>query len=270
MKIRKLLCIVLGVVFLSGMMGSASASQIQERTLFQSDEIKDQKIIAERMANGITDDPSIKVEAHISGDIITDESGKQYKVVVKDVKCTSQKLKEVLIGGKRQQDFVANSMTELVIVPLEYGNDIPAYDADGSMVGAGTLNQTTYYSYETGIYNDDIPDGTVYKFTRTYSKLTQADGSFYLDSLILKLHGAGSYSSNKTGPFYITAGKTDLRSFDNPISGSTYTLFADDTDYWWWIKSGCAVGAHLKAESWGTITRAGNTWEFYTLVQRTS
>lgn len=75
MRRKNFLSIVLGLMLLFGIVGTANAIETAEKTVFQAPEITDQKLLQERMNKGITDDPLIKVQAFVDGDVFTDSSG---------------------------------------------------------------------------------------------------------------------------------------------------------------------------------------------------
>jgi len=257
-------------MLLLGIVGTTNAIETTEKIVFQAPEITDQKLLQERMDKGITDDPLIKVKAVVDGDVFTDDSGQKWKVVAADVKNTAQKLREVVRGTNRQQDFVVHSSVKAVIVPMESGNNLPIEATpDGGPYEIAQLNQTSYISWEDGITANPggYTGGTATKFSSTKAKITRNDTSAALVSLQVGQEGFGLSSTTKTGT-YSTRSKEDQRNISGPSSGTYYTKSASNTNYWWWVKPGTAPSAAISGYANATVTRGSNTYYFSTLIYR--
>lgn len=270
MKIRKFLCIALSLMLLFGIAGSAGATQLPEKIVFQAPEITDENIIQKRMDKGITDDASIRLNAVVSGDVFTDDSGQKWKVVAADVKHTSQKLKEVIRGTQRQQDFVVNSSVKAIIVPQDYGNNLPVGDIDGGSNAIARLDQTSYLSFEDDITANPggYTGGTATKFHSTKAKITRNESAAALISLRVGQSGGGLSSTTKTGTYAIRWPNDDVRNISGPSNGTYYSVAANNTNYWWWIKSGQAQSAFIGGYAGATVKRGTVTYTFSTSVYR--
>jgi len=270
MRIKRFLCIALSFILLFGIVGTAGATQLQEKVVFQAAEITDENLIQERMDKGITDDSSIKVSADVSGDVFTDDSGQKWKVVAADVKYTSQKLKEVILGTQRQQDFVVHSSVEALIVPYDYGNNIPINDTDGGSTSMAQLDQTSYMSFEDDITANPggYTGGTATKFHSTKAKITKNESTAELISLRVGQHGEGLSSTTKTGTYDYRFPDDDLRNISRPSNGTYYSVTANKTNYWWWIKPGQAPSATIGGFAGATVKRGTQTYNYSTSIYR--
>lgn len=270
MKINKFLCIAFSLMLLFGIVCTASAAQSPEQILFQAAEITDESIIQERMDKGITDDSSIRVTAVVNGDVFSDESGQKWKIVASDVKYTSQKLKEVIRGTQRQQDFVVNSSVKAIIVPYDYGNNLPIHDNDGGAYAVAQLDQTSYISFEDDITANPggYTGGTATKFHSTKAKITRNDSATALISLRVGQHGEGLSSTTKTGTYSLRTPNDDVINISGPSNGTYYNVAANNTNYWWWVKSGQAQSATIGGYAGATVTRGTKTYYFNTSIYR--
>lgn len=253
-------------MLLFGMVGTAGALDVSETIVYQAAEITDEKLIQERMDKGITDDASIKVQAVVNGDIFIDDVGRKWKLVATDVKYTTQKLKEVVLGEKRQTDFVVNSSVKAIVVPFDSGDNLPINDNDGDKYDVARLDQTSYISFEDGITAQGYTDGTATKFHSTKAKVTRND-TVALVSLQVGQEGFGLSSTTKTGT-YTTRQKEDVRNISGPSNGTYYTVSANNTNYWWWVKPGASPSATIIGYANATVTRGTQTYYFGTLITR--
>lgn len=268
MRTKKLICIALSLMLLFGIVGTAGAVQLPEQIVFQATEITDENIIQERMDKGITDDSLIRVNATVSDDVFTDDLGQKWRVVITDVKQTSQKLKEVIRGTQRQQDFVLNISAKAVIVPSDYGNNLPINDKDGDITGVARLDQTTYYSFEDNITAfSGYTGGTATKFHSTKAKVSKADEYVKLISLRVGQRGEGLSSTTKTGTYTDRIGD-DVKNISNPSNGTYYSVTANKTNYWWWVKSGSAQSATIGGYAGAKVQRGTKTFLYNTSISR--
>lgn len=266
-------------MMLLGMVGSAYASKAQEKIIFKATEIKDQKLLDIRMDKGITEDSEIRINAIANGDIYTDETGHKYKVSVKNVKYTSQKLEERTKNNARELDFVLNSKVECELAPvvglkiLETGTNVPGVATPDNNTLIGTLYQTTYYSYKTDVPLDSITGGTTYKFSSTASKAVTADNTVSLTKILIEQTAWGSYfTSSSGGSNYVVVGGTnpryDVQTYNSPSTNTYYNLFANNTNYWWWVLSGTTQSSTIVAGTTATFKRGSSTFTLYTEIHR--
>lgn len=219
------------------------------------------------MDNSITDDLHLKIAASAEGEIYTDENGQKYAIKPASIKYTSQKLKETVYSdGIVKTDFVANSEVTFSMVPMM--NHGSSYEDAMEAQTCGTLYQTTYYEYYTDVPLYTMPSllGKTYKFTSTVAQLVRGDSTFALKSLVIKQTGTGPYYDVGTGSGYHNGTKTDTKTITGPSSGTCYTLYPTNTNYWWWTKSGSPYGGAIRGYSKGTITRGTSTYTLNTEV----
>jgi len=272
MKTKRLLCAILTLIFLVGMVGISVAAPLPEKVTFQAAEITDPNIIQVRLDNGITDDPAIKMYATVDGDVITDNSGHKWKVVIRDndVKWTAQKLKEIVRGTELQQDFVVYSSAKAVIVPMETGSNVPISDQGGGINYFATLDQISYVSWQTDVTADIYQGGTAYKFSSTKAKLTRNDAAAQLYSLRVGQHGEGYSSTSATGTYSLRTPNDDVRNISGATSGTWYSVSADNTNYWWWVKTGVAQSATVGGYAGATVKRGTSTQVMSTQIYRSA
>lgn len=268
---KKIFVLLLSIMFANLSVGSTYADTSkpnpQPQVNFQAAEIKDRETLKYRMDHSITDDVHLKIAASAEGEIYTDGNGQKYTIKSTSIKCTSQKLKEAVYpDGTIKTDFVANSEVTYGIVPMM--NHGSGYEDDMEAQTTGTLYQTTYYEYYTDVPLYTMPSilGNTYKFTSTVAQLVRGDSTFALKSLVIKQTGTGPYYDVGTGSGYHNGTKTDTKTVTGPSSGTCYTLYPTNTNYWWWIKSGYVFGGAIRGYSTGTITRGTSTYKLNTEV----
>jgi len=269
--IKKIFVLLLSIMFVTLSVGSTfadtSKQNPQPKVNFQASEIKDKETLKYRMDNSITDDLHLKIAASAEGEIYTDENGQKYAIKPASIKYTSQKLKETVYSdGIVKTDFVANSEVTFSMVPMM--NHGSSYEDAMEAQTCGTLYQTTYYEYYTDVPLYTMPSllGKTYKFTSTVAQLVRGDSTFALKSLVIKQTGTGPYYDVGTGSGYHNGTKTDTKTITGPSSGTCYTLYPTNTNYWWWIKSGSPYGGAIRGYSKGTITRGTSTYTLNTEV----
>ena len=86
--------------------------------------------------------------------------------------------------------------------------------------------------------------------------------------------GYGPYYNNSTGgSSYILISplnpKKDVQIYNNPSNNTYYPLFANNTNKWWWVSSGSARSASIRAIATATLQRGGSTYQITCQIART-
>jgi hypothetical protein len=127
-------------------------------------------------------------------------------------------------------------------------------------------NSVSFWTVWIGVNTQGYTDGTATKFHSTKAKVTRND-TVALVSLQVGQEGFGLSSTTKTGT-YTTRQKEDVRNISGPSNGTYYTVSANNTNYWWWVKPGASPSATIIGYANATVTRGTQTYYFGTLITR--
>lgn len=191
----------------------------KEKVTFSAKEISDTKEIDKRLSSGITDDSSLTSNIVINDEIVTDEHGKKIKIVPRNIKITSQKVKETIKeNGDKKTDYVAYVRAEVSAIPVSKETSISPMGTGGGTQEQyqtdSSYSSTTYLkvTYESNEFTRSPYYYYLFKFNAVSGKIVKLDsqailqkftvknganGDYYSDNLANNWVGRGTLSSNK-------------------------------------------------------------------------
>lgn len=254
---RKVILIILSIAMCLSLSGAVFASYDSNNDNEQKfNEITDDTLIQERIDNGITDDKNFSARSNEPEKIVTDNEGKKYKMYMKSVKYTSQKIKEKKLEYGTETTYVGNVIADLVIQPLtEGGSTVEQYGYDSSGYNAKIYIKETYTFnlFERGAYYYNL-----YRFESTSGKVQMLDYIPQCSKLTITEHHFGDYYTDKWA--YNWAGRNTYLVYGDvsyPSDNIYYTL-NPHTIYYFNLTSGGAT--FVSANSVASFIRGGTTW----------
>lgn len=254
---KKSLCLLvcLALIFTAITSVSAAPQDDKSRVTFVGDEIKDQKVLQDRMDKGITDDTSFVANCTLSQDTITGDDGKQYKLKVKSVKATSQKLKETSLNETDVvTEYSGNIVAEVslispMIAPGGGDDTTSAYDSDG-------LNAKLYVHciYLWGVLNNN----PYYKITQLSGKLVKIDPLISLNKIDIKESCFGGYYTAIDESTKVGQGGYNMTATTNYPTSDTYYYNNSLSPYFWNIADGSTC--YVNGVVTGYFQRGSTQW----------